>query len=270
MAGLITLITDFGTRDHYVAAMKGVIWSTYAEARIVDLTHEIPPHHIHEAAYFLFCVFPWFPKGTVHVVVVDPGVGTARRALVASLNGQFVVCPDNGILTFLFRKFGLEEIRCIENARFTRPTVCKTFHGRDLFAPVAAHISKENKVPSDIGSLVTAPVCFEFPEPEFISSDTLLCTVIHIDRFGNIITNLPEELIAGRVVRKVLFGDTIIDKLGQTYADVPEGESLALAGSSGFIEIAVNAGDAAKRLGVKVGDSVKVCFSQPHQKPKVT
>lgn len=270
MAGLITLITDFGTRDYYVAAMKGVIWSTYAEARIVDLTHEIPPHHIREAAYFLFCVFPWFPKGTVHVVVVDPGVGTTRRALVASSNGQFVVCPDNGILTLLFRRVGFEEIRCIGNARFTMPSVCKTFHGRDLFAPVAAHISREKRIPSEIGSLITTPVCFEFPEPESISTDILQCTVIHIDRFGNIITNLPEELLAGRVVRKVLCGDTIIERFGQTYADVPKGESLALVGSSGFVEIAVNAEDAAKRLGVRVGDSVKVCFSQPHQKPKVT
>ena len=257
MSGIVTLTTDFGTRDPYVAQLKGVLLARCEGVRIHDLTHEIAPQDVLEGALFLAAAVPTFPPGAVHLAVVDPGVGTARRAIAANVSGQHVVCPDNGLLTLLARRATIEEIRSIANPSLRREPVSPTFHGRDLFAPAAAFLACGGAL-AELGPPVDAPVELPLPRPR-IEGERLTGEVLHIDRFGNAITNLASsdvEAAAGRAVHVEAGGRQL--PLARTYGDVAEGEALALIGSADLLEVAIRGGSAATALGLGRGSEVTI------------
>lgn len=241
-APLVTLTTDFGVRDPYVAAMKGVIYAIQPHLTVTDLSHDIPPRDIMEGALFLAGALPFFPDRTVHVAVVDPGVGTPRHGLVIQAGGQYLVCPDNGIATFFVRRYPIQDARIIENPRFMRGEISPTFHGRDVFAPVAAHLARGvplSEFGSRIADLVELPVPVPIMTPGGIEGE-----VVHIDRFGNLITNIARDDIPKEAACIVQAGAMRLGNLRRTYADAPPGEPLALIGGAGFLEVAVNGGSA--------------------------
>lgn len=258
MPAIVTLTTDFGTRDPYVAQLKGVLLAGCEDVRIHDLTHEIAPQDVLEGALFLAAAAPTFPPGTVHLAVIDPGVGTDRRAIAASVGGQHVVCPDNGLLTLLARRAPIEEVRSIERASLRREPVSPTFHGRDLFAPAAAFLACGGAL-EGLGPPVADPVELPLPRPHH-EGGRLLGEVLHVDRFGNAITNLGRsdiEAITGGRTASIEAGGRQLP-LARTYGDVAEGEALALIGSADLIEIAVRNGSAAATFGLVRGSEVVV------------
>jgi len=254
MEPLITLTTDFGARDPYVAAMKGVLLARCPSARVLDLTHEIAPQDVVEGALFLAAAVPYFPEGTIHLAVIDPGVGGARRGIVARVAGQVVVCPDNGLLGALALTHPLAEVHEIAAPRFMRDEVSATFHGRDVFAPAAARIATGVAL-ADAGPSVADPVLLDLPAPERMRDGTVVARVIHLDRFGNAITNLAAGAIPAGA-RVVVRGEPV--PLARTYGDVAAGAPLAVVGSAGLLEVAVNQGSAAHRFGLARGDEVRV------------
>lgn len=256
MENLITFTTDFGLRDAYVGAMKGAALTVNPNARLVDITHQVPPHDIAAGAFLFAAAFPYFPEGTVHVVVVDPGVGTTRRAMAARGAGSFFVGPDNGVLTAAFERAreDLHLVR-IDNPVYMRPEVSHTFHGRDIFAPVAAYLSMGMPI-DKLGPRIDDPVRLPWPAPER-RQGALIGHVIYVDQFGNLITDISlRDLPDGNFA--VLAGERIIPSISRTYGDVPRGEVVALFGSSGQLEISVNAGNAERVLNLHVGDQIIV------------
>jgi S-adenosyl-L-methionine hydrolase (adenosine-forming) len=252
---IITLTTDFGTRDTYVAEVKAAILSIAPDVQVVDVTHEIAPHDILEGALALEAAAPWFPPATIHVAVVDPGVGTARRGLAVASRDQVLIGPDNGLFTpFLgaspWRAFELTE------AEFRRATVSATFHGRDVFAPAAAHVAR-GLSPERLGPRVTDPVLLVWPRPR-VAARRIGGAVVHVDRFGNLVTSIPTDALAS-------LGSSLTVRVGarslplvRTYGDLARGRPGALVGSRNRLEIAVNAGSAAAVLGARRGTSVVV------------
>ena len=262
---IITLTTDFGTSDAYVGVMKGVILGINPKAQIVDLTHAIPPQDIHEAAFSIYAAYRYFPKGTIHIVVVDPGVGSDRQAIVSRIDTAFFVCPDNGVLSYLLQSVESEgkqpiDAVVIQNKTYCLPEVSNTFHGRDIFAPVAAHLSRG--VPLEkIGAPIRNFVQFPLPTVD-ISGDILIGQIIKIDRFGNLITNISkdafEAFLDDGVPYEIRAGKASLNRLNSAYADTEIGKPLAIMGSSVLLEIAVNGGSAAKQLGLKRGEPAVV------------
>ncbi len=259
MAAIVTVTTDFGRRDPYVAQLKGVLLAGCKGVRIHDLTHEIAPQDVVEGALFLAAAVPAFPPGTVHLAVVDPGVGTDRQAIAASLGGQRVVCPDNGLLTLLARRTAIEDVRSIELASLRREPVSATFHGRDLFAPAAAFLACGGAL-GELGPRIDAPIELLLARPRS-EGDRLLGEVVHVDRFGNAITNLGrsdvEAAVAASGSVRVEAGGRRLS-LVRTYGDVAEGEPLALIGSADLLELAVRNGSAASAIGLEHGSEVAV------------
>jgi len=256
---IITLLSDFGTKDVYVASMKGVILSLNPQALLVDLSHEVPPQDIRAAALNLKAGAPYFPPGTIHLAVVDPGVGTSRRALAAHCRGQFWVGPDNGLFHLVFRRASPLSIVSLENPLYFRPQISPTFHGRDIFAPVVAHLSLGVDL-SRFGPEITDPVALNWPEPRF-GPETVQGEIVYIDRFGNLISNISyAELSAwqGDADVSLQVGPVALRGLARTYCDVTPGEFLALAGSHGFLEIACAMDNAAQRLNAGVGLPVQI------------
>ena len=262
MQSIITLTTDFGTRDAYVGAMKGVILGINPDARLIDVSHGIAPQDIMEAAFVLREAAFHFPPGTIHLVVVDPGVGTERRP-VALRSGEFLfVGPDNGLFTLLLD--GREVDGCVRLDRHSYwrcPSPSTTFHGRDIFAPVAAHLSAGTPL-NDLGSAITSLIPMYWALP--ISDDQgVQGWVVHVDRFGNCITNVSrkalEERRAGRTA-KCFVGNAILEGIHPTFDSVAPGDPLMLYNSSDLLEIAVNAGNAAELLGIRKGASVNILF----------
>lgn len=249
----ITLLTDFGTADGYVAAMKGVIASIAPDALVDDASHDVPPGDVVAAAHALARYWRLYPPGTVHVVVVDPGVGSERRAIAVQAAEQYFVAPDNGVLTPVLDAEGAE-VRALEAPAYRRPDVSSTFHGRDVFAPAAAYLACGVPI-ARLGPPVLDPIRLEAPAPTRDGAG-VRGLVVHVDRFGNLVTNIPgawvedagEVLVAGRSAGPVR----------RTYADVAPGELLALVGSNGSVEIAVRDGSAAERLGIGRGAEVRV------------
>jgi len=252
----VALLTDFGTRDHYVGAMKGVILGINRKAVIVDITHEIGPQDIGSAAFVLRACYREFPPATVFCCVVDPGVGSERRAIIISTNRQFFVGPDNGLFSFLYGNNC--EITSIENDRFFRKPVSSTFHGRDIFAPAAAHLSL-GVPPNEFGPQITDPITLSNIVPTRLDEKTLAGAVIHIDHFGNIVTNIAATA-AGRKFELDIAGRTLTDTREQ-YAGAPANQLFAIIGSAGLIEISINGGSAAQILKVKTGAAVIVRIS---------
>ncbi|MFA5110083.1 MAG: SAM-dependent chlorinase/fluorinase [Desulfobaccales bacterium] len=256
---LITLLTDFGTRDAYAASLKGVILSLNPAARLVDLTHEVPPQDIRAGAFILAAAAAYFPPGAIHLAVVDPGVGSGRRALAARCRGQYWVGPDNGLFHPVFAKAPDLAIVSLENPAYFRPQVSATFHGRDIFAPVAAHLSLEVDL-DRFGPRLTDPVSLGWPEPDF-NPEAVRGEIIYVDGFGNLVSNIPAADLAvwleGRSV-SLRLGSLSLQGLARTYADAAPGKFLALAGSHGLVEIACALDHAARRLKAGVGLPVEI------------
>ena len=243
MNPVITLLTDFGTVDYFVGAVKGAILSVNPGAVIVDITHEIPPQDIETGAFTLLAAYQTFPAGTIHVAVVDPGVGSERRPLIVSANEQFFVGPDNGLFSYIYDREPSHRTFHVTTDRFFRPSVSSTFHGRDIFAPVAAALSN-GVAPEELGRLIDDEV--RLPSLE------MPLRIIHIDRFGNCITNITRDLPPGEIVVK---GKTI-SEIRQFYGEGDDQSLFAIWGSAGFLEISVNGGSAAKVLGAARGDEI--------------
>ncbi len=249
---IITLTTDYGTRDQYVGALKGVILSRAPTAHVVDITHDIEPHNVLHGAFVLRHVLPWYPEGTIHVVVVDPGVGSDRRILLGQYGGHFVIAPDNGLLTLVHRELPAEAVYVVENRQYFLPQVSNTFHGRDIMASVAGHLAVGVK-PWKFGRLTDRLEILPIAHRAEVKGDVLYARVLHVDRFGTFVTNIAQEqLSAGQFSRRgpdILVNSESIGPVRAAFGDVAVGEPLALIGSSGMVEIAVNRGSAERRFG---------------------
>jgi len=262
---VISLLTDFGTDDEYVGLVKAVIYGIAPEATVVDLCHRIDPHDIAAAAVLLNHAWRYFPEGSVHLAVVDPGVGSRRKILAVRRSGQIFVAPDNGLLTPIFAGDEAVQIVEVKNRSLFRSEVSRTFHGRDIFAPVGAHLLK--KVPFEtLGPPAAAEdlCCVKLPEPVLTADGSLTGTVVWIDRFGNLITDIAGAHLA-RLDPCGRRRDLVIEAGGRrlagtvgSYAAAAPGEALAIFGSRGTLEIAVNQGSAAETLGCGRGDPVRV------------
>lgn len=239
---IITLLTDFGTSDSYVAEVKGVLLSRAPAATVVDVTHDVPPGDVRAGGYILSRSWPRFPAGTVHLAVIDPGVGTARRALAAQAGGHCFVAPDNGLLSVL-----------PDDARFVALPVLRdaspTFHGRDVFAPAAARLATGARL-EELGTPAADVVRRPGSTPR-VAESTVLGEIVYIDRFGNLISNIPRDLI--RMGASITIGQTAVGPLRRTFGDVATGTLVAYVGSGGTVEIGVREGSAARVLGVGVG-----------------
>ncbi len=252
----LTLLTDFGTADGYVAAMKGMIAAICPEAAVDDASHDVPPGDIEAGAWALWRYWRLYPPGTVHVVVVDPGVGSARKALAVRADERWLVAPDNGVLTRVLDEAAAWTAVAISERRYLREPVSRTFHGRDVFAPAAAHLAAGVALEA-LGSPVADPVRLSLPRFT-ITPEGITGAVVHVDRFGNLVTNIPETwAAAGRVV----VGGRELGAIRQTYAEVAPGELLALIGSAGLLEISVRDGSATVLLGLTRGAEVLVLRS---------
>jgi S-adenosylmethionine hydrolase len=253
---VITLLTDFGTQDIYVGVMRGVISNLAPEARIVDLTHEVRPQAVSDAAFLLDAAAPYFPWGTIHVAVVDPGVGTQRKILCVRTSRATYIAPDNGLLTRVLERDPPARIVSVENRHYFLPDVSGTFHGRDVFAPVAAHLAC-GVDPTQLGPELDRIRPLELPGVKQLELGALGGEVIYVDRFGNLVTNVP---LAGLPqVATVLLGETTVaGPVRHSYAECEPGELLLVAGSSGLLEVSVNLGSAERRLGAQRGDPVRV------------
>jgi hypothetical protein len=274
---VLTLTTDFGASDHYVGAMKGVILSICPRAQIVDICHDVTPFQIAEGAYVIAQAYDCFPRNTVHVVVVDPGVGTARRPILVEAAGQYFVGPDNGVLAMVYSR-AKHKVRLIANDRYFRQPVSATFHGRDIFAPVAAHVAA-GVPPARVGKLIADYLRPEFAQPRRSGERAWTGSILKIDRFGNVVTNFhvrdfPDLRQSGTdafvcqpaapmlTLKTAVFRLTVarrsIAALAQNYAERTPGALFLIVGSSGYLEVSVNQGSAAKQMGCKTGDPVKL------------
>lgn len=260
-SGIITLTSDFGVVGSYVGAMRGVVLSRFAGARLVDITHAIAAQDISEGSRVLTAACPWFPAGTVHVAVVDPGVGTARAGVVVAAGDHVLVGPDNGLLVPLAMALGGGEHRAyrIENSAWMLHPVSGTFHGRDVFAPTAAALAA-GAVASDAGSPLTTLVELADPPRPEVGDRHIRGAVVHVDGFGNIITNIPRELLPDSAALNVTVDAHTVDGgFVRVYGDAPAGAGVvALVGSEGLLEVATPGGSAALTLGRGVGSVVEV------------
>ncbi len=268
---IITLTTDFGGSGPYVGAMRGVLLGRCPAARLVDVTHEVPPHDVFSGAFVLAAAAPWFPDGTIHLAVVDPGVGGPRRALVVEAGSHISVGPDNGLCTAIYDREPAADVRAIEASRLGLAEAHPTFHGRDLFAPVAAALASGLE-PAAIGERVGDPVRGWASAPRRAAADgTLELRVLFVDRFGNVTTDLTPAALAdaggdfsGRGVSLVCAGRADVRaRLVATYAEAEGDELLALWGSSGHLELAVDRGRADLRIGVAAGDVIRLRPDRP-------
>ncbi len=273
---LITITTDFGTRDGYVGTMKGVIARIAPGVPCIDITQEIPPQDVRSAAYVLWTALPYFPPESIHIVVVDPGVGTARRPIAARTPWGTLVGPDNGVFSYVWEAAPPTRIVELANPAYRNVTLSHTFHGRDIFSPAAAHLARG--VPLDeFGPEVTDPV--RLPTPVLAVTDAVIAgEVIYIDHFGNVITSIgrlvwdgallsldpafgevPSGIINADRVRVTAAGRDF-GPIRHTYGEVAPGEPLALIGSEGLLELAVNRGHGAQVLGLQIGDRVEIAL----------
>ncbi|MBZ5581773.1 MAG: SAM-dependent chlorinase/fluorinase [Acidobacteriia bacterium] len=255
---ILTLTTDFGLADHYVGAMKGVILGICPQAQIVDISHEVRPFAISEGAYVVAQAWPCFPKKTVHVVVVDPGVGTARRPILMEAAGQYFVAPDNGVLSMIYAR-EKHKIRLISNQKYFRKTVSQTFHGRDIFAPVAAHVAA-GEPPSRMGKLIQDYLRPAFEKPQRTGKRTWLGRILKIDRFGNIVTNFQADEFPDLERREfaLSLGPRQVTVMAHNYNECGPGEPFAIWGSAGYLEISVGQASAAKAIGCEAGAAVEL------------
>jgi len=257
---VITLTSDFGLKDSYVAEMKGVILTINPNATIIDITHGLEKFDVRLGAFMLASAAPYFPKGTVHLAVVDPGVGTERRAILIQTKQGFFVGPDNGVLMLAAQNQRIKHTYELADHKFMLPKVSRTFHGRDVFAPAVAHLDVGVK-PSEFGPEITDAVT-----PEFASvkrrKGSLIGKILHIDSFGNLIININwKEINQAKAVNVKMQNLSLKLEVAKTYAQVKPKQPMALIGSHGFLEIALNQDSAAEKFHAEAGDSVEVTFA---------
>ncbi len=252
---IITLTTDFGTRDGFVGQMKGVILSINPFCEIVDVTHDIAPFAVREAALVLKGIARYFPQGTIHITVVDPGVGSERKPIAVRTENGIFVGPDNGVFSWILSHAESWQAREIKDETLFMPNPHPTFHGRDVFAPVAAHVSAGRNFES-LGPLVEDPVVLRFPGPQETSSG-ILGEIIYVDRFGNMSTNIEGTMLT-HTIRGIRVAQTRIPRLSRCFSDAPVGTPVALVNSFGLLEIGINGGRATDELEVDIGDYVSV------------
>ena len=259
---IVTLTTDFGSTDPFVGILKGVILAINPEAELVDLCHDIRPYDIMEAAYVIAQAYRYFPPRTIHMVVVDPGVGTARRPLLVSADRYIFVAPDNGVLSLIYAREQALYVRHITASHYFLEPVSNTFHGRDIFAPVAGWLSRRVET-EKFGDLITDYSKFPLPVPKRVNEKLVKAIVLRVDRFGTLMTNLtpadlPELFRENPAPFKMAVGKAEITQLKTAYADGAQGEVFAILGSSGYLEIAANRASASQTLGVGRGAEVGV------------
>lgn len=253
----ITFTTDFGTRDWFVGTMKGVVLCLAPRALLVDLTHEIAPGNIRAGAFALAASYSYFPRHTIHVAVIDPGVGTNRGAIAVQTTDYLFVGPDNGVLSWALAKEKILAIHSLENRRYFLPQVSSTFHGRDVFAPAAAHLSIGVQI-EKLGPRQKDLVQLAWPEP-ILSRRGIEGEVLYIDHFGNVITNIPGELLCLLNKQPAVFiGKKRVCTVASNYQAVAGGCPVAVIGSSGLLELAVNGGNAAQKFRLQNGKSIRV------------
>ncbi|MEX2140793.1 MAG: SAM-dependent chlorinase/fluorinase [Pirellulales bacterium] len=263
MPSIITLTTDFGRDSPYVAAMKGVILSINPAATIVDISHGIAPQNIVEGAFVLGETTRWFPPGSIHVAVVDPGVGTERRIIYARVAGRQYVCPDNGLLSYVCRDQPPEQAIEVTNRSLFLAEVSNTFHGRDIMAPVAAHLSL-GFPPHELGPAVNRINLLDWPRPER-RDNAVMGRVLCADSFGNLITNIRRDDLPNDIEPASFFVETAqqqFDGIVKTYLESPSGTPVALFGSSGLLELAIVQGNAALQLQIPIGDNLGVTWKE--------
>ena len=252
---IVTLLTDFGTRDYFTGAMKGVILSLEPAVQLVDITHEVPAQDIVAAGFNLVACYKDFPRGTVHVSVVDPGVGSDRRAILAVTPEYYFVAPDNGLLSLVYAAEPELKVFHLNKERFFRAPMSNTFHGRDVFAPVAGWLAKGAQ-PAEMGDEITDFVRFEIAVPKPLGENTWQGEVLHIDRFGNCVTNFDEQLLPAGFHLEV--NGVRVSKMQKFYAEAEDDRPFMIMGSAGFLEIAAFKGSAAKILGIETGEKILV------------
>jgi S-adenosylmethionine hydrolase len=263
---IITLTTDFGTNDHLVGAMKGVILNINPAARIVDISHSVQAYDVLDGALAIVQAYSYFPTGTVHMVVVDPGVGTTRRPIIASSDGFHFVAPDNGVLSMVYAREERIRVRHVTSEHYFRQPVSATFHGRDVFAPVAAYLAKQ--VDSDkFGDEIEDYVRFAAPRPKPTGENRLRGVVLKVDRFGNLITNVSAEdapaLFTGEPgAFKIVIGSREITQIRTTYAEGAPGEVFGVLGSMGYLEIVANRAPASQLTGASKGAEVSIFLGE--------
>jgi S-adenosyl-L-methionine hydrolase (adenosine-forming) len=254
---MITLSTDFGLKDPYVAEMKGAILSINSQASIVDVSHGVDKFNVRMGAFMLASAAPYFPKGTIHLAVVDPGVGTERRAILVQTKQGFFVGPDNGVLMLAALAQGIEHIYELANPKFMLAEVSSTFHGRDIFAPVAAYLDK-GVDPKEFGPEITDAITPKFSAVER-KDGFLFGEVLHVDGFGNAITNIAQnEASTAKAVKVTLHHISLELTITQTYGQTTPQEPVALIGSHGFLELALNQGSFAEKYRVRAGDRIEI------------
>jgi hypothetical protein len=260
---LITLTTDFGTTEYFVGAVKGVILNVSPDAEIVDISHEVRSHDILDGAFTIVQAYRYFPRNTLHVVIVDPGVGTQRRPILVTTDQHAFLCPDNGVLSLVMAREEHRVYHVTAEHYFLAP-VSNTFHARDVFAPIAGWYARGVEL-DKFGELITDYVRFAPPRPKAVSANSLKGVVLKVDKFGNVITNftsedVPKLLGPAPAAFKILAGKGEITKLNSAYAQGGPGEVFAILGSSGYLELVANRGPAARLLGVDRGQEVGIVF----------
>jgi hypothetical protein len=260
MSQICTLLTDFGEKDSYVAAMKGVLLSKAPALSLVDLSHDISPQDVFQGSYFWGGAIPYYPEGTVHLGVIDPGVGTRRKVCVAVGGGQILVCPDNGLLTHWWRETPGARAYQVDRDEFWNEKVSSTFHGRDIFAPMAGALAAGNLGPEDCGPEIQ-PILLELPQ---WSTQGRVWTgvVVNVDHFGNCITSIPGHAVLMEPGEVILWKDGTPLRRVSTYGEAEKGELVILEGSSGQLEYAVNQGNAQIRLGLNPGDEITLTLGE--------
>lgn len=254
---IITLLSDFGTTDHYVGVMKGVLLGMEERIRVVDLTHAVPPGRVEIGAFLLLAAYRHFPPGTVHVAVVDPGVGSSRRAVVVEAAGQFFVGPDNGLFSYVLEREPEARVREVAAGRFALRPSSTTFHGRDLFAPVGGSLARGVRG-EDIGPVIHDPVRLPALRPSRSEEGVLLGRILHVDHFGNCVTSIArEDLGAAKTAIRLRVGSREIADVRSHYAGAASGQLFLVWGSTGFLEISVDGASAAALLGAETGTAVE-------------
>ena len=255
----VALLTDFGTRDHYAGTLKGVVLSVCPDATLVDIGHDIPAHDVIAGALELAACYRYFPHGTIFLVVVDPGVGSSRRGIAADTGDFRFVAPDNGVLSAVFLESPPKKVVELTERKYSRPTISRTFEGRDRFAPAAGFLAKGVALVS-MGRAIKDFHRIDLPQPS-VRGDELIGEVVRVDRFGNLITNIDRrafEQFADQRGIAVVVGEREVPRIVATYADAPAGELCALFGSTDHLEVAINSGDAASALQLKRGAPARV------------
>jgi S-adenosyl-L-methionine hydrolase (adenosine-forming) len=262
----VTLTTDFGTNDHFVGAMKGVILEIVPDAQIVDISHAVQPFDVLDGALTISQAYSYFPSSTVHLVVVDPGVGTARRPIIAVSDKYYFVAPDNGVLSLVYAQEERMHVRHISSDHYFLQPVSSTFHARDIFAPVAAYLAKQ--VDSHkFGDEITDFTRFAAPKPKVVDGNRMRAVILKVDRFGNLITNItpkdaPMLFGADPAPFKLVVGNREITEIRTIYAEGAAGEVFGIMGSMGFLEIAANRGNAAQITGAGKGNEVSIILGE--------